>query len=296
MKKKVLSLVLALALCLGVSVPTLAANATTLRNGETITSDVDKDYPGEYAINVTSEGDLRLDLKTDGGVHIELINSEGRHVAAQEYKRDDGPGKVDKETDGSGKYYVDARLPSYYHSSSASAGHFIFHVKPGVYRVVLSTPFYLCFTELTATVLSATATPTHSKVLVGGQEVAFDAYTINENNYFKLRDLAEVLSATDKRFDVSWSGENNAIDLLSGQRYTSVGGELASGDGKNKSAQLNTSSIYLDGEELQLTAYTINQNNYFKLRDIGQTFGFNVTWDGAQNAILIDTTQGYTAD
>lgn len=291
MKKKVLSLALAMALCLALAAPVFAKDAVTIRNGETVVSDVDKDYPGEYVMNVTSEGDLRLDLRTDGGVHIELISSEGRHIAAQEYERDEGYGKAGKETDGSGKFFVDSRG-----SSKPTKGHFVFHVKPGVYRIILSTPFYLSFTELTATVRTATATPNQSKVLVNGREMAFDAYTINGNNYFKLRDLASVLSGTDKRFDVSWDDTRKAIDLISDQRYTSVGGELAAGDGKNKNAELNTAPIYLDGEELQMAAYTINQNNYFKLRDIGQTFGFSVTWDGAQNAILIDTTQSYTPD
>lgn len=143
---------------------------------------------------------------------------------------------------------------------------------------------------------SATATPNRSTVLVNGQTVAFDAYTINQNNYFKLRDLAQVLSGTDKQFEVTWDGANNAINMLSDKSYTSVGGELAQGDGANKAATLNTAIIYLDGKPVQLTAYTINQNNYFKLRDVGRTFGFDVTWDGAQNTIVIDTTHSYTPD
>ena len=56
------------------------------------------------------------------------------------------------------------------------------------------------------------------------------------------------------------------------------------------------SKIYLDGEETQFTAYHIDGNNYFKLRDIGQTFDFGVTWDGAKNTIVIDTSIGYTPE
>lgn len=143
---------------------------------------------------------------------------------------------------------------------------------------------------------SATATPNRSTVLVNGQSVAFDAYTINQNNYFKLRDLAKILSGTAKQFEVTWDGERNAIDMVSGQPYTVVGGEMAQGDGVDKTASLNTAIIYLDGQPVQLTAYTINQNNYFKLRDLGTAFDFDVTWDGANNCIYIDTTRGYTAE
>lgn len=289
MKKKVLSLALALALCVALAAPVLAENTATVRNGETAILDVDKYYPGECVVNVTSEGDLRLDVKTDGDIYLALMNSEGRCVAAREQGSVHW-GNIGKSNRYNGYYYATGS------ASRPTDVYFTFHVKPGVYRIPITTEDGLCFVELTATVLTATATPNYSKVLVDGREAAFDAYTINENNYFRLRDLASVLSGTDKRFDVSWDDTRKAIDLLSGQRYTSVGGELDSGDGKNKNAELNTAPIYLDGEKLQMAAYTINQNNYFKLRDIGQTFGFSVTWDGAQNAILIDTTQGYTAD
>lgn len=140
------------------------------------------------------------------------------------------------------------------------------------------------------------ATPNRSTVLVNGQSVAFDAYTINQNNYFKLRDLAKVLSGTGKQFEVTWDGSNNAINMLSDKPYTAVGGELAQGDGADKTATVNTATVYLDGQPVSLLAYTINQNNYFKLRDVGQAFDFDVTWDGTQNTIVIDTAKSYTPD
>lgn len=141
-----------------------------------------------------------------------------------------------------------------------------------------------------------TAAPNRSAVLVNGQTAAFDAYTINQNNYFKLRDLAKVLSGTGKQFEITWDGSKNAINLVSDKIYTVVGGEMAAGDGTNKDAALNTSAIYLNGQPIQLTAYTINGNNYFKLRDIGKLFNFGVAWDGANNAIIVDTAKAYTED
>lgn len=136
---------------------------------------------------------------------------------------------------------------------------------------------------------SITATPTASKVLVNGKEISFDAYTINQNNYFKLRDIASVLSGTNKQFEVTWNSEKGAIDMLSNQAYTPVGGELAAGDGLSKTPVLNTAKVYLDGQEVNLTAYTINGNNYFKLRDLGKLFDFDVSWNGA---VVIDTSKG----
>jgi hypothetical protein len=57
-----------------------------------------------------------------------------------------------------------------------------------------------------------------------------------------------------------------------------------------------TSRITLDGKDVSFTAYNIDGNNYFKLRDIGQQFNFGVTWDGARKTVMIDTAAGYTPE
>ena len=36
--------------------------------------------------------------------------------------------------------------------------------------------------------------------------------------------------------------------------------------------------IFVNGEQVQMEAYNIHGNNFVKLRDIGQTVGFNVYW------------------
>lgn len=134
----------------------------------------------------------------------------------------------------------------------------------------------------------ATANPTTSKIYVDGQEVAFDAYNINDNNYFKLRDVAWALSGTDAQFNVDWNDEAKVINLVSGTDY-GKNGSLSVGDGKSKAATLNTAPIMKDGEYVTMTAYNIGGNNYFKLRDLGVQFGFEVGWDGTANAVAIDT-------
>lgn len=151
-------------------------------------------------------------------------------------------------------------------------------------------------TNPTTPTTKATANPTNSKVMVNGKQVSFDAYNINNNNYFKLRDVAQIIRGTDKQFNVTWDGSKNAINLISNTAYKTVGGELKSGDGKVKNATLSTSTIYKDGVAVTLTAYTINDNNYFKLRDLGEAFNFDVSWDSKNNTVVIDTSKGYTAE
>jgi hypothetical protein len=102
------------------------------------------------------------------------------------------------------------------------------------------------------------------------------------------------LNGTSKQFSVGWDGVNNAISMTSGTAYTPVGGELSVPSTKGSvTATLSTSVVYLNGNPVVLTAYTIGGNNYFKLRDVGKALNFGVTWDGNANMIKIDSSIGY---
>ena len=140
---------------------------------------------------------------------------------------------------------------------------------------------------------AATAQPTSSRVLINGKDIAFNAYNISGSNYFMLRDLAFTLSGTAKQFSVGWDGSKNAITLTSGRPYTSVGGEMTGKGTGSKPATPTSSKIYLDGKEVSFTAFNIEGNNYFKLRDIGQAFDFGIGWDAASNTISVDTNKRY---
>ena len=132
------------------------------------------------------------------------------------------------------------------------------------------------------------ASPTASKVTVNGEAKAFEAYNINSNNYFKLRDIAYVLNGTDASFSVGWDGAANSIALVKGEAYAPTGSEMkVSGTKDIKDAVESTSAILIDGQKAALKAYTIKGNNYFKLRDLGTALGFNVGWDNASQTISI---------
>ncbi|MEL7654933.1 MAG: stalk domain-containing protein, partial [Bacillota bacterium] len=106
----------------------------------------------------------------------------------------------------------------------------------------------------------------------------------------------KIVSGTEKQFQVEYNTQLKAINLISKTSYTAVGGEMTAGDGKSKNATLNTAKIYKDGTEVSLTAYNINGNNYFKLRDIASSFNIGITWDSATNTVGIDTTKDYVAE
>ena len=53
-------------------------------------------------------------------------------------------------------------------------------------------------------------------------------------------------------------------------------------------ATLSSQPIYVNGQRVSMTAYTIGGNNYVKLRDIGRAVDFGVTYDAATNSVYID--------
>ncbi len=113
------------------------------------------------------------------------------------------------------------------------------------------------------------------------------AYNIDDNNYFKLRDIAKILDGTIKTFDIKYDSATNSIDMLSFYDYTSVGGELTPGDGIERTAFSSSAFLTLDGVPIKATCYNINDNNYFKLRDITDALDCRVEWDEKTQMIWV---------
>ncbi len=59
-------------------------------------------------------------------------------------------------------------------------------------------------------------------------------------------------------------------------------------------AQRSTQAIYVDGQRVQMEAYSIGGANYVRLRDVGKAVGFNVSWDGS--AVQIDSNMPYAEE
>ncbi len=138
------------------------------------------------------------------------------------------------------------------------------------------------------------AISTTANLSIDGGYVDIEAYNINGNNYYKLRDLAMALNNSGKQFEVAWDGGKNAINIYTLKPYSALGGELAkSGVMGSKEAVATNAALYINDQAASFVAYNINGNNYYKLRDLGQAINFAVIWDEYANTIIIDTASDY---
>ena len=160
-------------------------------------------------------------------------------------------------------------------------------------QLIISAEFASTVPALAVSTVTVTL-DTSSIHLNGEVAVMFPVYNIGGDRYFKLRDLAYMLSGTNKQFAIEWNSESKAIILTSGETYTTVGGEMTVKSGVFKSASRSSSKIFLDGEEVRLSPYHIEGNNYLRLRDIGRIFDFTVEWDGENNTFIVNTETGNT--
>ena len=58
-------------------------------------------------------------------------------------------------------------------------------------------------------------------------------------------------------------------------------------------ARPSSQTFYIDGQRTALTAYSIGDSNYVRLRDIGRAVDFGVNYDAATNSVYINSTQSY---
>lgn len=133
-----------------------------------------------------------------------------------------------------------------------------------------------------------TALPSDAVLMINGREYEIAGYNVNNSNYYKIRDIAMLMSTTGARFNVEWDPELNGISIKTGERYDVIGGELENEPVTTLEISETTSPIYIDGRLSEFQAYTINGSTYFKIRDIADAAGFSVEWNNATQTIVIN--------
>ena len=134
------------------------------------------------------------------------------------------------------------------------------------------------------------AYPVQMTILVNGKTLELNTYEIDGFNYLKLRDIFSLLNNGGKPFSVKEDEAKNRILVVSGEPYKSIGGELENSDLSIMRAVPGDVLVYLDGYKIDLEIYRMMGNNYFKLRDLADTLGFEADWDSEKEIVVITTT------
>lgn len=138
-----------------------------------------------------------------------------------------------------------------------------------------------------------TAVPTSAKgqaVYVGSTRVYPTGYNINDNNYFKLRDVGKLAG-----FGVDWNEDTRTVEISTTRTAPELTG-IADTAVTGATAKPTDQCITVDGKEVSMTAYKIKGNNYVKLRDIGKTINFGVSFNMATKAVSIDPNGTYVEE
>ncbi len=162
----------------------------------------------------------------------------------------------------------------------------------------LSTGTYQ-FTTAPAGSVKTTAHQRSQTVELDGVPVKLDTYALRyadggETNFVKLRDLASILSGSNAQFNVTWDG---AINIQNRAAYVPNGSEMKTPFSGDRACVKTTPVTKVNGILTSLDAIVLTDDSggaytYYKLRDIGQTLGFNVSWT-AERGIYIETDKPY---
>ncbi|MDO5040747.1 MAG: hypothetical protein Q4D95_01510 [Peptoniphilus sp.] len=154
-------------------------------------------------------------------------------------------------------------------------------------KILLLTMLFTCI--LSSSVFAQTqAVPSEQKVVFDEAEVDIKGYNIDGNNYYRLRDLAAVLTGSEINFNVEYDEIYNYIDITRQSKYDKQPDDLKFSDQEIKSMAESYQRTFVDGDKVIFSGYLINENNYYKLRDLGKVLGFPVSFDEDTNSVIIE--------
>ncbi|MBR1660557.1 MAG: 5'-nucleotidase C-terminal domain-containing protein, partial [Oscillospiraceae bacterium] len=140
--------------------------------------------------------------------------------------------------------------------------------------------------DLTMLPLVETVPASTTGLSVNGTEAEAEHYTVGGEDYYKLRDIAALLTGTNAQFDVSYDAASDTVLVTTGTAYAAVGGELVKGADRSAALIPSPHSISVDGSAVSIGAYIVDGTNFFRLADLADIIGFTVETD-ANGAVAI---------
>ncbi len=145
------------------------------------------------------------------------------------------------------------------------------------------------------------AYPNTQTVLLDGKPVTFQTYALkdtlgNLTNYIRIRDIAYYLNGTKAQFEVDWF--YGSVNLIPGQPYTPNGSELSTPFSGTRTYKMDQSTTDVNKFwEPKLKPIVLYDDKgggytYYKLRELGEVLGFNVSYINGQ--VVINTNEPYS--
>ncbi len=128
------------------------------------------------------------------------------------------------------------------------------------------------------TVGATSVQKSNQHLIINDKLIDAEAYTLNDNNYFKLRDIIKGLSDTGEITDIIYDQNTGEVEIVDGKEYS--GGESNKNTDKQSLRVVEANQkVKYNGNYSNLTGLNINDNNYVKLRDISQLLNKKVLFD-----------------
>lgn len=143
--------------------------------------------------------------------------------------------------------------------------------------------------EVTGSEAGVSVILSSQRVMLDGAATTLQGYLIDGYNYYKLRDLAAILAATEGRFNVEYKESAGKIEIEAGGTYIKSDDDLSPLSADVITAKVSSQKVSLAGEDLAVEGYNIDGYNYFKLRDIAEYLNFDVKYEEEENTVLLVT-------
>lgn len=119
------------------------------------------------------------------------------------------------------------------------------------------------------------------------------AIGLDTSIYVKVRDVANALKKTDKKFNFSYNSKKNTLSIAPGKSYKAIGGENQKSDLTFYDAINKSTKVYVNKKVQEGTVYHIEGEPYLTIDSLGKMINFSVTI--SKTTYKIDTKKGYTA-
>lgn len=122
-------------------------------------------------------------------------------------------------------------------------------------------------------------------LVYNGNAVSLDAYNIEGYTYFRLRDLAALLSGSIHCFSLEADEQACRVDVT---RFEKTGGTpTVPGEDLSLSCAESAWTLSVDGNMVDCKIYNIGGHNFFRLRDLACALGFCAGYDADAGQVLL---------